>query len=296
MKRGYKNMQLTNREGYEKFNIPTDWDRDRWWGISAMIRCYNEEDWIGQCIESILPFFDEIVVTYSGNDRTKKIISNIGSPKVKVFHYPFKIKNSNGTCYDNSVHGNAYYYNWTMSKTTYKMVSKWDADMILLPWFYKIKEKILSKNHVWCTGYNVLNLHPVTLSNIKTCNREIRFAKISPLFYYILYTRKYNIRKKWRTKEFQVCKADRPFYRLWYNKPRVFVNRLYNKITQKDVHIVKPVFIHTKFLKESVMVGKIIGKDEKAINKMFKKFYTQAGELKNVEFPECLFKTKEDYL
>ncbi len=54
--------------------------------ISVIIRCKNEERWIGHSIQSIIDFFDDdseiIIVDNNSNDKSKHIISLFSNNKI----------------------------------------------------------------------------------------------------------------------------------------------------------------------------------------------------------------------
>lgn len=57
--------------------------------LSALICTYNEEVFIGLCLEHLLPFVDEVIVVDNGStDRTKEIIQSFNNPKIKFYDYP----------------------------------------------------------------------------------------------------------------------------------------------------------------------------------------------------------------
>jgi glycosyltransferase involved in cell wall biosynthesis len=57
--------------------------------ISALIVAKNEQDFIQKCIESILPYVQEIIfVDNESTDATKQIVENLKNKKIKVFTYP----------------------------------------------------------------------------------------------------------------------------------------------------------------------------------------------------------------
>jgi glycosyltransferase involved in cell wall biosynthesis len=144
-------MPLKNIEGHLQYDIPEDWYAYRSEGISAFIRTKGDERWIGPCIESILDFFDEIVVTIdkATSDRTAKILAGFESKKIQIYRYPFELDPS---APEDSVHSGAYYSNWTISKTNYSHVCQWDADMIMLPKLKECKDLILLMNVVRFAG------------------------------------------------------------------------------------------------------------------------------------------------
>ena len=110
-------------------------------GISAMLRVRNGEDYLERSILSVINQVDEIVCVYNECiDETESILSQLKKkyPKlIKVFHYVPKVYAPNTTGYlnadENSVHSLAYYYNFALSKTTYRHVFKLDDDEIFFP-------------------------------------------------------------------------------------------------------------------------------------------------------------------
>jgi len=105
-----------------------------------MLRVKNEESKIDSCLKSIADLFDEIVFVDNGStDATMEIVRNFKhqqdkEDKIKIYSYPFKIARC-GTEHFNtpedSVHNLAYYYNWALSRCSFRYVWKWDGDMIL---------------------------------------------------------------------------------------------------------------------------------------------------------------------
>lgn len=236
-------MIQQNREGHDEFDIDADWYRDRNKGVSAMLRVGNEEEWIGPCLESIVGFFDEIVITINCDDRTLDIIETFDSPKIEVYEYPFEI-NPNGPVHDeypaDSVHDRAYYYNWSLSKTTYTHVSKWDADMLMLPEYCteEFKRTVLSNRITFTSGWEVVtdDFSHVSKTNEKTGN-EIRFFEVKPWLYY---------------RQGSVCENFvYPAIRDWRKAPLVTTYRAWNLVTDTEHHTSEPTYLHTKHIKQS---------------------------------------------
>lgn len=109
-------------------------------GVSAMLRVKNEEEKIHYCLGSIFDLFDEIVFIDNGSeDKTLEIVRQFKKQidkgnKIKIYCYPFKVArcgSENSNTPEDSVFSLAYYYNWCLSKCTFKYVCKWDADMVL---------------------------------------------------------------------------------------------------------------------------------------------------------------------
>jgi hypothetical protein len=251
---------LTNKEGHSDFNISPNWHANRKPGLSAVVRCYGEERWIGPCIKSILPLFDEVLVTLTPKegDKSEEIVRSIKDPKLRLLIYPFRMVKRTSRTYDKklqwmfrqafpgdpSVHSYSYYTNWGMAQTRFSHVSdRWDADMILRPEFATkdFHDFILSKNSVSIRGLNVIS------DDFKQVSKEwpyqgpeARFVKVDPFrFHYgegdalsYLGVTKLIYPSRWR--QFPVQQAQ----------------SLFNNLTRKDVFVRDPVFWHTKFLRE----------------------------------------------
>jgi len=148
----WKFKNYKNIEWIEKYNINNNSfcseNRKKW--FSAFWRLYNAEDFLEKTVESHINLFDEIIlVNNNSTDNTEKICKKLKKkyPKKIIFYnYPFDIYKI-GTleyksCKENSIHSLSYYYNWTLSKTTYKYVIKLDDDHIVIKEEFK---KIITK-------------------------------------------------------------------------------------------------------------------------------------------------------
>lgn len=129
---------------YAQFQFnPADLTRPRPFGISAYMRIKNEQQFVRLCIESHLPFYDEIIAVYNDcTDNTESILLDLQRQhptKIKVFHYLPKVywvctpehKAMNRTT--NNVHSAANYSNFAVSKCTYSIATKLDADHLAIP-------------------------------------------------------------------------------------------------------------------------------------------------------------------
>lgn len=180
-----------NIEGDETFNInPNSWVK-RKPGLSAMLRLGNEQEWIQPCIESIYDWFDEIVCTLQcSTDDTYDILKEFGSKKLKIYQYPFK-SHPNGVGHDkypkNSIYERAYFYNWSLSRTTCEWVSKWDGDMVAHDWLGTKVKEIIAQNRfevICVAGTNIVHgLKHKSKIKPATAN-EPRFFKVFPGVYY----------------------------------------------------------------------------------------------------------------
>ena len=102
-------------------------------GISAIVRVYNEREYIEASLNSIKDFVNEIIVVDTGSNDDSIDILNELSHKIshlKVFNY------YNRNLWEFS--------NFALSKTSYKWILKWDADFIAIEenenWFSEFKK------------------------------------------------------------------------------------------------------------------------------------------------------------
>jgi glycosyltransferase involved in cell wall biosynthesis len=132
-------------------------------GLSAFVRCKNEEEYIVASLLSVYRVFDEIIVILNNStDRTKELIDSVlpTHPKIKLFEYSNECS-SVGQGYYERILANpqmslAKYYNWCLEQTTFSHVCKWDGDMIATPEFEQAKSLTRSADVVLFDGYDVL--------------------------------------------------------------------------------------------------------------------------------------------
>ncbi len=289
----YCKMATENIEGYTDYNIGKEWYKNKKPGLSAVIRCCGEERWIGACIESSLPLFDEIVVTLTEveGDRTEDIVNSFHSPKITLIKYPFKISNQKKKFVEcDSVHQFSYYTNWSLSKTTRSHVSaRWDADHILRSEFAtkSFRDFILSKEKVRVRSFNVVTPDFKYLSKeMPYQSYHVRFERVNPYLYftgnsdattYLGWPQLFSV-KRWL--DFPVQQAQVVYFRL----------------TCKDVSIKDPVFFHTKFLKFHENQFDIDDRFLSKRNVNYVDDWTSFGKKIDVKIPDCVFKKPEDYL
>ncbi len=112
-------------------------------GVSGMMRVKNDAEFIEACVESCIDALDELIIVYNGcTDDSPQIIESLAKKypdKIKAYHYTPEIFAWNLTkekaqavlngkiASENTLYG---YYNYALSKTTYKHVMKIDADQI----------------------------------------------------------------------------------------------------------------------------------------------------------------------
>lgn len=148
-------------------------------GLSAFVRCKNEEEYIVASLTSGYRVFDEIVVVLNNStDRTRVILHDLVTdhPKIRVLDYEADCAPA-GHGYLKLVEiaperSLAKYYNWCLAQTTYSHVCKWDGDMIALPTFEAVRGLIGVHDVVGFDGYDVLGR--------KTTNPEARIFRYDP--------------------------------------------------------------------------------------------------------------------
>lgn len=112
-------------------------------GVSGMMRVKNDAEFIDAAIESCIDALDELVIVYNDcSDNSPEIIKSLAQKypsKIRYYEYKPKILSHNLSEIDyqsyldgriNPLNTLANYYNYALSKTTYKYVMKIDADQI----------------------------------------------------------------------------------------------------------------------------------------------------------------------
>jgi len=133
-------------------------------GISAFLRCKNEEEYIVASILSSYRVFDEVVVILNNStDRTRELIEDLMTdhPKIRLLDYPNDCAPA-GVGYLALVEQDprrslAAYYNWSLEQTRFSHVCKWDGDMIALPMFEQVRAMIAANDVIEFSGYDVLD-------------------------------------------------------------------------------------------------------------------------------------------
>lgn len=110
-------------------------------GLSAIVRVQNEGEFLRAALDSIAPFFDEIVIVVGNSaDDTTGIAADFAAShaeQVKAYHYvpetfPLGSRKHLATP-GGSVHSFVYYCNFALSKASYQIRCNWDGDQIADP-------------------------------------------------------------------------------------------------------------------------------------------------------------------
>jgi glycosyltransferase involved in cell wall biosynthesis len=148
-------------------------------GISAFLRCKNEEEYIVASILSSYRIFDEIVVVLNNStDNTRPLVEDLMTdhPKIKLLTWDYECAPA-GPGYIEAVRRDptrslARYYNWCLEQTTYSHVCKWDGDMVAIPPFEEVRGLLASNDMIAIDGWDPLGK--------PTVNYEGRIFKYDP--------------------------------------------------------------------------------------------------------------------
>lgn len=182
-----------NIEGLRHLNIPQRFWEDRQPGLSAMIRLKDEAEWIVPSLDSIAGWCDEIVICLQGeqHDGTDRLVAEwaVGRHNVTIHRYPFDSV-ANGVGHDQqqrgSVYERAYFYNWSLARTTRSHVMKWDGDMVAFEWLGDMVRRAIGEGHelVRYRGTDICGtgLRHTSLSPHTAC--EVRVFEVTPASWY----------------------------------------------------------------------------------------------------------------
>lgn len=110
-------------------------------GISGIMRLRNEADYLAVSIDSIIHYVDELIIVYNRcTDNTPQIVSEYEKrfpSKIRAFHYVPHVYPQGSKAHaqlpPDSVNSLVHYYNYALSKASFKVVAKWDGDMVAIP-------------------------------------------------------------------------------------------------------------------------------------------------------------------
>lgn len=132
-------------------------------GLSAFVRCQNEEEFIVASLLSAYRVFDEIVVIMNcSTDRTRELVEDLVTdhPKIRLLDYPHRCQPI-GPGYFEGVQAApdsslARYYNWCLGQTTFSHVCKWDGDMVATPDLEQVRNHIPKADVVFFDGMDAI--------------------------------------------------------------------------------------------------------------------------------------------
>jgi glycosyltransferase involved in cell wall biosynthesis len=149
-------------------------------GLSAFVRCKNEEEYIVASLLSVYRVFDELVVVLNNStDQTRDLVSDLMAdhPKIKLIEYSSECSPI-GPGYIDRVRQTpsaslALYYNWCVEQTSFSHVCKWDGDMIATPVFEQVRNRLKLADTISFDGYDVIGE--------KSTDLEARIFRYDPL-------------------------------------------------------------------------------------------------------------------
>lgn len=120
--------------------------------LGAYLIVKNEEEQILDCLNSILPICDEIVIVDTGcDDRTMELVNSLNSPKISTYNY--KWTNDFGAA-----------RNFALTKTTAKYTFTTDADEIFSD---GLRNEILRLKELDFSGMTCIDMFILNKDNIK---------------------------------------------------------------------------------------------------------------------------------
>jgi hypothetical protein len=112
-------------------------------GVSGMMRVKNDGQFIEACVESCIDALDELIIVWNDcTDNSAEVIERMRQrypEKIKTYEYKYKVYSTNLTKeefeYANSLPDDSpnllcNYYNFALSKVSYKYAVKIDADQM----------------------------------------------------------------------------------------------------------------------------------------------------------------------
>lgn len=222
-----KGFYFSNIENETEFFISKAFWLGRKEGISAMMRLKNDEKWIKYAILSIADDVDEIIVTLQNStDKTEEIIRDLEINKIKIYHYPFDSypNQPNYAAFPaDSVYNRAYFYNWSLSKTNYSWVWKWDGDHAAFDGSAKfIKDLALSDKYdiIHYKGIDIYGSNLKYVCKTPFCGNEPAIFRVTKRTFYF---------------PGDFCEEfSYPVWRSFFSKSRIF-------------NIPEPQFLHFKY-------------------------------------------------
>lgn len=143
---------LSENTDYSEFSVDlTFLEKEKPIGVTGLLRVKNDAEFIDLCIESCINALDELVITYQVcDDDAPRIIEEKRRKyphKIKTYFYePYILSHDLSEAEiesvrrmpKDSVHLLSNYYNYSLSKVSYKYVVKIDTDQVYFP--EKMKE------------------------------------------------------------------------------------------------------------------------------------------------------------
>lgn len=142
---------MKTKDLYEEYKVDISaFTQERPWGVSGILRCRNCADFIEACIESCIGALDELIIVFHDcTDNTPQILQKKQaqySTKIKIYEYrpyilPIEMNQSIFSFAEklpfDSIHFTSGYYNYALSKVTFRYVVKVDIDQIYFPQVWK---------------------------------------------------------------------------------------------------------------------------------------------------------------
>lgn len=189
-------VPLSENTDYSKFSVDLSFlEKERPIGVTGLLRVKNDAEFIDLCIESCIDALDELVITYQVcDDDAPKIIEEKRRQyphKIKTYFYEPSILSHNLSKDEielvrkmpkDSIHLMSNYYNYALSKVSYRYVVKIDTDQI----YFSDKLKEI------CDAYRNTSQQNITIKEYIAYNSIIwlrRAYNLFPSSYFIPFKR-----------------------------------------------------------------------------------------------------------
>lgn len=159
MKCTCKYCQNLDYDNSEYFVDRSHLNRPRPVGVTGLLRVKNDAEFLALCIDSCIEALDELVIVYQPcDDDSPRIIESKRRQypdKIRTYFYRPVVLSHHLTeeefryasaLPETSIHLLSNYYNYTLSKASYRYALKIDADQIYFT--DKLKEFLLSLIHI----------------------------------------------------------------------------------------------------------------------------------------------------
>lgn len=183
-----KDIDYDNSEYFVDFSLLTN---ERPIGVSGLLRVKNDAEFLALCIDSCIDALDELIIVYQEcNDDSPQIIEQKGQQypdKIRTYFYRPLVLSHNLTSEElhyvsalekTSIHLLSNYYNYTLSKASYRYAVKIDGDQVYFTDKLKMfcdayrneKPEKITIGECWAAMYiynfvNLMNLFPKLLSS-----------------------------------------------------------------------------------------------------------------------------------
>ncbi len=185
----YLNSRMFNAEDFTVSDADfIKLDATRPFGLSGHLRVRNEALTLRACLDSCLPFLDELIVTYNdSHDATEEILleyARRNPKKIRLFWYPLEWGAIMGKVHARPLGHLAQFYNFGYTKVRYSHYMKIDGDQVYFtPKMLFIKKMLKKYSDPKLHAQDIPILHNKQSTIFEICERNIARSLIEPKKY-----------------------------------------------------------------------------------------------------------------